>query len=81
MPKPHGRFVAGADDHIGTVGFAQAREVLFNRVQIVADRTGVSDVSIAAPLGGRRRDRVFVDIQTNIEFSFHSVCLLVRSSR
>jgi hypothetical protein len=60
------------------MGFAQSGNIFLQGVQIIADRPHIADFALAPPLGDRRRDRVFVDIQANIEFSFHSVCLLVR---
>jgi hypothetical protein len=74
-------FVASVDDHVRPVGFAQSGNIFFQRMQIMADRAAVSHLAFASFLGDRRGDRVFVDIQANIEFSFHSVCLLVRSSQ
>lgn len=75
------RLVTGVDDHIGTVRLAQSRDEFFQRMQIIADRASVAHLAFATFFGDGRGDRVFVDIQPKIEFSFHSVCLLVRSSR
>ena len=59
---------------------AQSRNEFSDRVQIIADGAAIAHLAVATLFGYRRGDRVFVDIKTNIEFSFHSVCLFVRSS-
>jgi hypothetical protein len=50
--------------------FAQPPNPLFHRVQIIADRTALAHFPLAPFLGYRRRDTVFVDIQSKIEFFF-----------
>jgi hypothetical protein len=55
--------------------FAQTGDQLFQGMQIIAHTASVTDLALAPFFGDCRGDRAFVDIQTNIEFSFHSVCL------
>jgi hypothetical protein len=57
----------------GPCPFAQAHNPLFEPVQIIANRP-----ALAPFFGDGCWDGVFVDIESKIEFSFHSVGLFVR---
>jgi hypothetical protein len=72
------RFVAGLQfQAVASLPFAQARQQLLQGVQIMADRPLAAHVAPAAPFGHRDRNAIFMDIESQIEFFFHSVCLLV----
>src|SRR6266496_6483010 len=49
----------------------------FHRVQIVADRTALAHFPLAPFLRHRRDDTVLVDIQSKIEFFFHSLASVI----
>ena len=62
----------------GSVGgtserFADAREKLFEFLQIIADRAGVAQFVPSPRLCHHRGNTVFMDIQSQIEFPFFGV--------
>src|SRR6267154_3110934 len=60
--------------------FAQTTNPFFHRMQVIADRARVAHFALTPFLRHRRQDTVLVDIQSKIEFFFHSsvfVCSLL----
>jgi hypothetical protein len=49
-------------------------------MEVVADRAGLAHLPVPSGLGYRRGDGFFVDIEPNVDCSFHVVCLSVRVS-
>ena len=61
-------FVAHVQGDVPTL--AGASEELFHGVQIVGDRSDLADFPIAVPLDDGGGDGFFVDIESDVEFSF-----------
>src|SRR5439155_25928216 len=73
QPKPAWpRFITRAQDHLLAMRLAQPSNPFFHRVQIIADSTSLAHFPLAPFLRCRRDDTVLVDIQSKIEFFFHS---------
>jgi hypothetical protein len=61
--------------------FAQTGNPFFERVQIIANRSALAHFAFAPFFGHSCWDGVFVDIESKIEFSFHSGVFVCSTSR
>jgi hypothetical protein len=58
------------------MGLAEFGEDLLQRVEVIGDRAVEADLPLAAFFGEGNGDRVFVDIQSKVEFNrFHGVAV------
>lgn len=70
------RLVAGPQDHLFALCLAQPSNPFFDRLQIVAQRSARPHFAFTTGFRQGRNDTIFVDIESQIEFSFHwCVCL------